>query len=54
MALGIGWRRWLEECVAHCADPGLLVGVLDVSAKSLVQYALDSVAALREAGLAAA
>ncbi|WP_268250199.1 hypothetical protein [Streptomyces cirratus] len=40
--------------MAHCADPGLLVGVLDVSAKSLVQYALDSVAALREAGLAAA
>ncbi|MFJ9831131.1 PucR family transcriptional regulator [Streptomyces sp. NPDC101169] len=54
VALGIGWRRWLEECVAHCADPGLLVGVLDVSAKSLAQYALDSVAALREAGLAAA
>ncbi|WAX77118.1 hypothetical protein [Streptomyces sp. KMM 9044] len=54
VALGIGWRRWLEECVAHCADPDLLVGVLDVSAKSLVQYALDSVSALREAGLAAA
>ncbi|MFJ9823276.1 helix-turn-helix domain-containing protein [Streptomyces sp. NPDC101160] len=54
VALGIGWRRWLEECVAHCADPGLLVGVLDVSGKSLVQYALDSVAALREAGFAAA
>ncbi|MFJ9929437.1 MULTISPECIES: PucR family transcriptional regulator [Streptomyces] len=54
VALGIGWRRWLEECVAHYAEPGLLVGVLDVSAKSLAQYALDSVAALREAGLAAA
>ncbi|GGU83566.1 hypothetical protein GCM10010275_18520 [Streptomyces litmocidini] len=54
VALGIGWRRWLEECVAHCADPALLVGVLDVSGKSLVQYALDSVVALREAGLAAA
>ncbi|MFG2602741.1 PucR family transcriptional regulator [Streptomyces sp. NPDC048514] len=54
VALGIGWRRWLEECVAHCAAPDLLVGVLDVSAKSLAQYALDSVAALREAGLAAA
>jgi len=54
VALGIGWRRWLEECVAHCADPGLLVGVLDVSAKSMAQYALDSVATLREAGLAAA
>ncbi|MFJ8546209.1 helix-turn-helix domain-containing protein [Streptomyces sp. NPDC093586] len=54
VALGIGWRRWLEECVATCADPGLLVGVLDVSAQSLVQYALDSVAALRQAGLSAA
>ncbi|MEV4143580.1 helix-turn-helix domain-containing protein [Amycolatopsis sp. NPDC049691] len=53
-ALGIGWRRWLEECVAHCTDRDLLVGVLDVSAKSLVQYALDSVAILREASLAAA
>lgn len=53
-ALGIGWRRWLEECAAHCTDRDLLVGVLDVSAKSLVQYALDSVAILREAGLAAA
>jgi DNA-binding PucR family transcriptional regulator len=53
-ALGVGWRRWLEECVAHCADPHLLVEVLDVSAKSMVQYALDSVSALREASLAAA
>ncbi|MER7915958.1 MULTISPECIES: helix-turn-helix domain-containing protein [unclassified Streptomyces] len=54
VALGIGWRRWLEECVADCAGPDLLVGVLDVTGKSLVQYALDSVAALRQAGLAAA
>ncbi|MEU7160877.1 PucR family transcriptional regulator [Streptomyces chrestomyceticus] len=54
VALGIGWRRWLEACVADCADPDLLVEVLDVTAKSLVQYALDSVAALRQAGLAAA
>ncbi|MEV6907249.1 helix-turn-helix domain-containing protein [Amycolatopsis sp. NPDC051071] len=53
-ALGIGWRRWLEECSAHCADRDLLVDVLDVSAKSLMQYALDSVATLREVGLAAA
>ncbi|NEW37838.1 PucR family transcriptional regulator [Nocardia cyriacigeorgica] len=53
-ALGIGWRRWLEECVAHCTDPALLVAVLDVSGTSLVQYALDSVTALREASLAAA
>ncbi|MFE1954651.1 PucR family transcriptional regulator [Streptomyces sp. NPDC059524] len=54
VVLGIGWRRWVEECVAHCADPDLLVEVLDVSARSLVQYALDSVAALRQAGPAAA
>ncbi|BBZ65165.1 hypothetical protein MINS_05940 [Mycolicibacterium insubricum] len=54
VALGIGWRRWVEECVAYCADADLLVEVLDVSGKSLVQYALDSVAAMREASLAAA
>ncbi|MFB9430064.1 helix-turn-helix domain-containing protein [Streptoalloteichus tenebrarius] len=54
VALGICWRRWLKECVAHCADPDLLVEVLDVSAKSMVQYALDSISALREARLVAA
>lgn len=54
VALGVGWRRWLEECVAHCRNPDLLVEVLDVSAKSLVQYALDSVSAMREASLSAA
>lgn len=53
-ALAVAWRRWLEECVQHCPDPELLVGVLDTSAMSLVQYALDSVATLREASLAAA
>lgn len=53
-ALGIAWRRWLEECMTHCPDRDLLADVLDVTAKSLVQYALDSVAALREASLAAA
>jgi DNA-binding PucR family transcriptional regulator len=53
-ALAIGWRRWLEECVARVTDPELLVEVLDVSAKSLIQYALDSVSALREASLSAA
>ncbi|MFI5564380.1 PucR family transcriptional regulator [Amycolatopsis japonica] len=53
-ALGIGWRRWLEECSAHCPDRDLLVDVLDVSATSLMQYALDSVATLREVSLAAA
>ncbi len=54
VALGIGWRRWLEVCVAGCPSSDLLVEVLDVSAKSLVQYAVDSVAAMREASLAAA
>lgn len=54
VALGVGWRRWLRECVAYCTDPDLLVEVLDVSARSLMQYALDSVAYLREASLAAA
>lgn len=54
-ALAVGWRRWLEECVAdNHANPDLLVGVLDVSAKSLVQYALDSVSAMHEASLAVA
>lgn len=54
-ALAVCWRRWLEECVAHHgANPDLLVEVLDVSAKSMVQYALDSISALREAGRAAA
>lgn len=52
-ALAIGWRRWLEECVANCPDPDLLVEVLDVSAHSVVQYALDSVSVLREVSLAA-
>jgi DNA-binding PucR family transcriptional regulator len=54
-ALAVGWRRWLEDCTARFGtDPGLLVDILDVSAKSLVQYALDSVSTLREASLAAA
>jgi len=52
-ALIIGWRRWLELCTAKCPDPDLLVDVLAVSAHSLVQYALDSVAMLRDVGLAA-
>lgn len=53
-ALDIAWRRWLQECMEFAGDPDLLVEVLNVSAKSLIQYALDSVAALREASLAAA
>ncbi|KAA1427820.1 helix-turn-helix domain-containing protein [Nocardioides antri] len=54
VALAIGWRWWLEECVKYCTDAALLVEVLDVSAKSLVQYALDSLTALREASMVAA
>jgi DNA-binding PucR family transcriptional regulator len=50
----VGPRTTAYINVADCADPDLLVGVLDVTAQSLVQYALDSVAALRQAGLAAA
>jgi len=53
-ALAVGWRGWLSECVSHCPDPDVLVEVLDKSAHSLVQYALDSVSVLREASLTAA
>jgi DNA-binding PucR family transcriptional regulator len=54
-ALAVCWRRWLRECVAqYHTNPDLLVGVLDVSAKSMVQYALDSVSALNETSLAVA
>jgi len=52
-ALDIAWRRWLEVCVAHSPDPEILVELLHVSAQSMVQYALDSVSALREFSLAA-
>ncbi|MFG3344349.1 hypothetical protein ACGF1Z_04715 [Streptomyces sp. NPDC048018] len=47
VALGIGWRRWLEECVADCADPALLVGVLDVTApaRSFVSASISSTSA---------
>lgn len=53
-ALAVGWRRWLQECVTSCTDPDLLVDVLDVSGKSLVQYSIDSLAALHQVGLDAA
>jgi hypothetical protein len=55
VALAIGWRRWLEECVTeYGSQPDLLVEILDVSAQSMVQYAHDSVSALREARVSAA
>jgi len=52
-ALVIAWRRWLELCVTECTDPAVLIELLDVSAHSMVQYALDSVSVLREVSLAA-
>jgi DNA-binding PucR family transcriptional regulator len=51
-ALAVAWRRWLQECLAQCTDPDLLVEVLDITAQSMVQYALDWVAALRDASVA--
>lgn len=53
-ALSVGWRRWVEISIANCSDPDVLAEVLDVSAHSIVQYALDSVAMLRELSLATA
>ncbi|WP_375001424.1 PucR family transcriptional regulator [Aeromicrobium sp. CTD01-1L150] len=47
-ALAVGWRRWLEVCVAQDVTPDVLVEVLDLSAQSMMQYALDSMTALRE------
>lgn len=53
-ALAVAWRRWLEECLARCSDPELLVEVLDIVAQSMAQYAVDWVTALHEAGVAEA
>lgn len=50
-ALRVAWRSWLEACLAQGLDPDVLADVLDVSAQSLVQYAFDSVVALRETHL---
>ncbi|QYJ03510.1 helix-turn-helix domain-containing protein [Nocardioides panacisoli] len=50
--LAVAWRRWLEECLRQCDDPGLLVEVLDIVAQSMAQYAIDWFAALREASIA--
>lgn len=53
-AISVVWGRWVEECVSFCAeDPQLLVAVLDVSARSMVEYAFASVAAVREVSRAA-
>lgn len=52
VALALAWRRWLEVCLAECTDTDVLVDVLDVTAQSMTQYAVDWVAAAREASLA--
>jgi len=52
VALAIAWRRWLRKCLAQCADPALLEEILDVIAQSMAQYAIDWVAAAREASIA--
>jgi DNA-binding PucR family transcriptional regulator len=53
-AFAVAWRRWIEECIASIDDRDVLAEVLDVSAHSFVQYALDSVSVLREVSLASA
>ncbi|WP_229662600.1 PucR family transcriptional regulator [Nocardioides phosphati] len=51
-ALAVAWRHWLTQCVATCTDPDLLVDVLDITAQSMGQYAVDWFGVLREASLA--
>ena len=53
-ALDVAWRVCLEQGVARCQDPAVLVDLLHVTATSLVQYALDSVSSLRDLSVAAA
>jgi len=53
-ALTVAWRRWVKECIASVDDREALAQVLEVSAHSMVQYALDSVSLLREVSLASA
>jgi DNA-binding PucR family transcriptional regulator len=52
VALALAWRRWLQVCLQQHSDPDVLVDALDVMAQSMVQYAVDWVAAAREASLA--
>jgi DNA-binding PucR family transcriptional regulator len=51
VALALAWRRWLEVCLEQCTDPDVLLDALDVTAQSMVQYAVDWVAAAREASI---
>lgn len=53
-ALSVAWRKWVTSCVEFGAAPATLIEVLDCSAHSLTQYALDSVTLVREATLAVA
>lgn len=48
-AVSAAWPRWLEACFAHVEDRTVLREVLDVSARSIVQFCLDSLEALRAA-----
>lgn len=52
VGLALAWRRWLHECLDLGPDREVLEEVLAISAQSMAQYALDWVAALREAGVA--
>ncbi|MEJ6555084.1 helix-turn-helix domain-containing protein [Microbacterium esteraromaticum] len=55
VALGVGWRRWLEVCVAqHAGEPKLMVELLDLAARSMMLYAMDSVTMLQQAQATAA
>jgi DNA-binding PucR family transcriptional regulator len=50
VALALAWRRWLDECLAQCDDPALLLEVLDVTPQSMAQYALDWIEMSRQTG----
>jgi hypothetical protein len=39
--IAVAWRRWLEDCLSLCTDPAVLIETLDITAQSMVQYALD-------------
>ena len=42
----VAWRRWVSECVTRTDDPAVLTDVLDISAQSFAQFAVDSIRAL--------
>jgi hypothetical protein len=49
--LAVAWRAALEEYLAQSHDRAVLAEVLDVTAQSMAQYALDWFAAMREASV---